>query len=141
MRWLIGCVVGMTILAVIAATILWLTDQIIISTVVWMIIAGLWLMLVIILVWMASSWWTAQTMERGAEIALRAQEINDTWDAKKTASIAQLVREGIRVGRSNSQHRPPALPLPSQEVGWLPELSTFETEIFGLNGDENDEDI
>ena len=38
------------------------------------------------LTWFIASHWTIKTMSAGAEIALRSQEINDQWDAKKNGS-------------------------------------------------------
>lgn len=56
---------------------------------------------------------TIETMKIGAEIALRAQATNDAWDAKKTAVLSQLIREGVRLGASNSPRLPaPPLSLP-----------------------------
>jgi len=41
-------------------------------------------------------------MADGAAIALKAQEANDAWDAKKTAAFAGLMREGAAIGRQTS---------------------------------------
>ena len=74
-------------------------------------------------------YWTRSTMQAGAQIALTAQNINDTWDAKKTAAMAGLVREGATIGRQMSGGNTlPALPMPGQEV-WLPALNEFKVDI------------
>jgi hypothetical protein len=81
---------------------------------------ALYLLLIVLVTTYVTRRNTIETMRLGAEIALRAQQINDSWDAKKTASMTQLVREGIRLGVSNSARLPgAALPLPGQVSDWL----------------------
>ena len=72
---------------------------------------------------------TIETMESGAEIALRAQQINDTWDAKKTASAVTAIREGVKLGAATlpRPNQVPALPLPSQAGDWIPPLESMPT--------------
>ncbi len=68
--------------------------------------------------------WTRRAMADGATIALRVQEANDTWDAKKTAAFASLMREGASIGRQGTAL--PALPLPGAiETLTLPPLAEF----------------
>lgn len=130
----LGGIIGLTIVGV---TILWLAQYPVATAVVVTLIVGLILLLVMALVWSAASWWTARTMERGAGIALRAQQANDAWDARNTTSftqlttaLIQLMRESMKVGRlDSSSSGMPALPLPSQEIGWLPALSSFNTSL------------
>lgn len=130
----LGGIIGLTIVGV---TILWLAQYPVATAVVVTLIVGLILLLVMVLVWSAASWWTARTMERGAGIALRAQQANDAWDAHKTTSLTQLttamiqlMRESMKVGRlDSSRSGPPTLPLPSQETDWLPALSSFNTPL------------
>jgi hypothetical protein len=61
--------------------------------------------------------WTRRTMQAGAEIALKAQQVNDEWDARKTAAFAALMRQGVTIGRQTPEQ--PALPLPGQLPGQL----------------------
>jgi hypothetical protein len=69
--------------------------------------------------------WTTRTMRAGADIALRAQQVNDEWDAKKTAAFAGLMREGAVIGRQ----APGALPaLPTTMGG----LAVGQGEVFSL---------
>jgi hypothetical protein len=77
--------------------------------------------------------WTTRTMRAGADIALKAQEVNDEWDAKKTAAFAGLMREGASVARQLPGALP-ALPMPGQVPGqagladgtmFLPPLAEF----------------
>jgi hypothetical protein len=62
-------------------------------------------------------------MADGASIALKAQEVNDTWDAKKTAAFAGLMREGAVIGRQ-APGALPALPMPGEAFS-LPPLAEF----------------
>jgi hypothetical protein len=68
--------------------------------------------------------WTRRAMADGAAIALKAQEVNDTWDAKKTAAFAGLMREGASIGRQ-APGALPALPMGQGEVFSLPPLAEF----------------
>lgn len=93
----------------------------------------LWVLLILAAVWTAGSWWTAKTMERGADIALRAQQINDSWDARKTQAFGSVFSAGVKVARDN---RPAGLPgdlpslplLPDQADDWLPPLESFNVD-------------
>lgn len=69
--------------------------------------------------------WTTRTMRAGADIALRAQQVNDEWDAKKTAAFAGLMREGATIGRQGPGALP-ALPMLGQgNTLSLPPLAEF----------------
>lgn len=121
-------------LATVAAVILWLIRYPIIAAVVITGVVGLGLGAVLALVWSLSSWWTARLIERGAKISQQAQQINDAWDTRKTTSLVQLLREGLRLGRpQNIRPDLPSLPLPSQEAGWLPGLTSFNTTFTSLD--------
>ena len=73
----------------------------------------------------AGQWWTARTMQAGAQIALQAQNVNDAWDARKTAAFATLARAMLSLGQQAGSTTP-ALPMPQQAGGeWLPQLSEF----------------
>lgn len=143
----VGFLGGIICLTIVGVTILWLAQYPVATAVVVTLILGLILLLVMALVWSAASWWTARTMERGAGIALRAQQANDAWDEHKTTALTQLttaliqlMRESMKVGRlDNSSNGPPTLPLPSQEIGWLPALSSFNTSLKRMD-DESEAD-
>ncbi len=55
-------------------------------------------------------WLYRDAMHRGADITLRAQQINDTWDARKMAALAQFGRDSIKVGQSGVTPSYPAFP-------------------------------
>lgn len=142
---MVGFLRGIICLTIVGLMILWLAQYPVATAVVVTLIVGLILLLVMVLVWSAASWWTARTMERGAGIVLRAQQANDGWDERKTTSLTQLttvliqlMRESMKVGRLESSS-PPSLPLPSQEIGWLPALSSFNTPLNRLD-DESEAD-
>jgi hypothetical protein len=142
----LGGIIGLTIVGVM---ILWLVQYPVATAVVVTLIVGVILLLVMALVWSAASWWTARTMERGAGIVLRAQQANDAWDARKTTSLTQLttaliqlMREGMKVGRLESgSSGTPSLPLPSQEIGWLPALSSFNTPLNRMDDDSEADEM
>jgi len=71
--------------------------------------------------------WTARTMQAGAGVALKAQQVNDEWDARKTVAFAGLVREGAVIGRQATMLPPGApAPLPGQGAQMiLPPLAEF----------------
>ena len=70
--------------------------------------------------------WTRRTMQDGAAIALRAQQVNDEWDAKKTAAFAGLMREGANIGRQAPGSLPALPTLPGQgDYLNLPPLAEF----------------
>ena len=87
-----------------------------------LVIVGLALALGVLI----GGYWTRRTMADGAEIALRAQQVNDEWDARKTAALASLMRQGATIGRQ-SPLLPglPGLPLPGQADTFLPPLAEF----------------
>jgi hypothetical protein len=139
---ILGFLGATTVIVIITAVILRLGQYPVAAAIFWTVIAAVWLILIIAAVWVISSWWTARTMERGAGIALRAQQTNDAWDARKTDALAQLMKEGIKAGQWGSSRRGPSptLPLPSQEAGWLPALSSFNTPQLSVDdGPEIDE--
>ena len=72
--------------------------------------------------------YSRHTMEKGADIALRAQETNDRWDERKTAAFGKIMIEGARIGRSTQPTDFPPLPLPSQAIDWLPPIATLPTD-------------
>jgi hypothetical protein len=84
--------------------------------------------------------WTARTMQAGAQLAIKAQEVNDEWDAKKTAAFAGLMREGATIGRQ-APGALPALPMGQGEVFSLPPLAEFGTrrEWDVIDADAGDE--
>lgn len=58
------------------------------------------------------SMWTARTMQAGANIAIKAQAVNDQYDAIKAKSFADFGREIARLKQDSPQAAPqyPALP-------------------------------
>ena len=141
MRWIVTVLGLITFMAIVIASILWFTNHLVAAIIFWSIIAAGWMILIVVSVWAAASWWTAQIMERGAEIALRAQQANDAWDTRKSASLVQVMKAGMEAGRLNSSSNRPALPLPSQESGWLPRLSSFDRPALDINDDNQIEEL
>ena len=71
-------------------------------------------------------YWTRRAMADGAQIALKAQAVNDTWDARKTAAFAGLMREGASIGRQAPGNLPALPTLPGQgDYLSLPPLAEF----------------
>lgn len=84
----------------------------------------------------AGAWYTKGAMAMGAGIALKAQDTNDRWDERKSATMGKLFSEGARIGRmSAGGDAPPALPLPSQGMDWLPALSVFQASDLEEEGE------
>lgn len=105
----------------------WVLCNCCIAAIVGTATSALYVLLIVLITAYVTRKNTIETMESGAEIALRAQQINDTWDAKKTASAVTAIREGVKLGAATrSIPRPnevPALPLPSQAGDWIPPWS------------------
>ena len=74
---------------------------------------------------LVGGYWTRRAMADGAQIALKAQAVNDTWDAKKTAAFAGLMREGAAIGRQAPGNLPALPALPGQADAYLPPLVEF----------------
>jgi hypothetical protein len=97
-----------------------------------LVIVGLALLVGVLI----GGFWTRRAMADGAQIALKAQAVNDAWDAKKTAAFAGLMREGAAIGRQSPGL--PALPVLESGETYLPPLVEFEQARFQVidNGDE-----
>jgi heme exporter protein D len=121
MRNLVIGVAGLTLVATLATVILWLVGQQIAAAVIGSCTFFLWLALLVTVVAVVVSWWSASLMQRGAELALRSQESDDRRDAIQIKAVADLAKVLMR--QTQSQY--PALPLPSQQGEWLPELAEF----------------
>ena len=99
---------------------LWVLGYTIAAAIVGTATGALYLLLVVMTTAYVARRNTIETMRLGAEIALKAQQINDQWDARKTAAMTSLVREGMRLGSSpRLPVGPPPLPLPGQVSDWL----------------------
>jgi hypothetical protein len=86
-----------------------------------LVIVGLALLVGVVI----GGYWTRRAMADGAQIALKAQAVNDTWDAKKTAAFAGLMREGAAIGRQSPGGLPALPALPGQTDTYLPPLVEF----------------
>lgn len=115
MKNVILSLLGITIIATIATVGLLLIGYPTIAAIIGTSTVALWLFLFAISIVSITAWWTRQTMTEGANIALRAQTVNDAWDAQKTSAFANLAKTMLRL---NDQR--PALPMPQQD--WLPQL-------------------
>ena len=91
------------------------------------VIAMLFLGIVVMGAVAAGATWTRNTMRDGANIALAAQESDDRRDIKQMDTLGKLMIEGGRIAqRMRPGSEPTALPLPSQALDWLPEVSLLE---------------
>src|SRR5688572_24411369 len=83
------------------AVLLWFARYYVTAAAVGAFSVALWLLLVILLSVAMGSWWTLQVEDKATARIQAAINQNDNFDARKTASMAQLVREGIRLGVNN----------------------------------------
>ncbi len=118
---------GVFFLVVFVPTLVFLAlDQDVAAAVTGTMTVGVLLAITHVAAFAAGTWYTRTAMHMGADIAIRAQETNDRWDERKTKVFGDLVREGARIGRASA---PAAeilpLPLPSQDVSWLPAPTEF----------------
>lgn len=134
---------GVFFLVVFVPTLVFLAlDHDVAAAVTGTMTVGVLLAITHVAVFAAGMWYTRAAMHMGADIAIRAQETNDRWDERKTKVFGDLVREGARIGRASA---PPAevlsLPLPSQDVSWLPAATEFGPQVAApssLSMDESD---
>jgi hypothetical protein len=127
MRYIVGGLGALTLAATIATAVLWLLGSHVSAAIIGAAMTFLWLALIVVATVAVTAWWTRQTMRDGADIALKAQQINDQWDTRKTAALGALMREGARIGWQaiGGRANPPALPMPDQGGDWLPDLVEF----------------
>lgn len=72
----------------------------------------------------AGARYTRGSMQVGAAIALKAQEIDDRSDDQHMKVLADVFRQGATLGKViTAPEVGPALPLPSQMFDWMPEPS------------------
>jgi len=128
MRYVVGALGGITAALTLASATLWAAGKTVASAVLATITVGFWLLLIVIATVAVTAWWTRETMQAGARIALNAQSIDNQWDARKTQAFAGLAQTMLRIGRTlgRETERAPALPLPTQQPQqqeeWLPPL-------------------
>lgn len=122
MRYIVAGLGAFSALAPVAAMVLWGTGNFVLAILSMAMTIAVWLLTIIVTTAVIVSWWTHKTILAGAELAIQAQGINDQWDAKKTAALSALVREGIKVNRSDE----PLPALPENATSWLPPLEDFE---------------
>jgi|GEM_PF-3978262 len=98
------------------------------------------LALIVVGAFAAGAAYTRSSMAMGAGIALRAQETNDRWDERKTATMGRLFEAGARAGRSTAAiGAQPALSLPSDEMdGWMPIPTEYQISEPAEAGDGRD---
>jgi hypothetical protein len=127
MRYTVSGLGVLTLAATVAAVLLWAFGERVGAAIVGTATVLLWLALIVVATVAVTAWWTRQTMRDGADIALKAQQINDAWDTRKTAALGALMREGAKIGRQViiGRANPPALPMPDQGGDWLPDLVEF----------------
>lgn len=118
---------GVFFLVVFVPTLVFLAlDQDVAAAVTGTMTVGVLLAITHVSAFAAGMWYTRAAMHMGADIAIRAQETNDRWDERKTKVFGDLVREGARIGRTSaSSPEVLPLPLPSQDVSWLPAPTEF----------------
>jgi hypothetical protein len=89
---------------------------------------------VIVTAFAAGSRWTKQTMQAGAEIAIRSAGQNDAHDAMKIKALAGLARETMKV--KNQPLAPPAAGFPL-----LPPFNAVDSSfsIAGLESEDVDQ--
>lgn len=93
---------GFTVLITFVVIALWVLGYTIASAILGTATGALYLLLIVLATSHITRRNTIETMQAGAEIALRAEQINDSSDAKKTQAMATLFREAARLGASNA---------------------------------------
>ena len=99
------------------------------------VMVGLVLLLIILITAYLTRRQTIATLREGANIVLNSQHINDTWDARKTQTLASVLKDGARLARTFPGNDLPALPLPSQSQDWLPSLQDMQGNFIEVDED------
>jgi len=101
--------------------------------------------LLVVLAFVAGSWWTERQVRLGANIATTAQNVNDRWDERKTASFAALAREMVRLGQSvrpaQDVSSPPLLTAAGSESNWMAPLDGFSVSSDPHNKDHGGDQL
>ena len=75
----------------------------------------------------AGARYTRGSMQVGAAIALKAQELDDTWDERQMNTLAKVFSQGANMGRVTTAPEPVVpLPMPSQDFNWMPSIAMLE---------------
>ena len=125
---------GLAFLALFGPTLFFLiTGDQVAATFTGTLTGGLLLAFTHVLAFAVGAYYSRDTMERGADVALRAQETNDRWDERKSATMGKLIVEGARIGaRTTGPADTPPLPLPSQGLDWLPPVAILDPDQENL---------
>ena len=124
MKQLLMGLVARTLIATVATMGLWVLGKPVAAAVVGAATFFSWLALIIITTAAVVSWWSANLMQRGAELTLRSQVSDDLRDAILFKAIADLTRSLLQ----QSQPGFTALPLLEQGQEWLPALNEVKYE-------------
>lgn len=123
----------LAILLALVALVLYFLRYYIATTIVGTVAASMLIGVGLALTWFIASSWTVKTMSAGADIALKAQATNDKWDAQKTNALAHLMQTGAKIGRDSAPGFHPSdqklLPLPGDDLSWLPALTDFNAPV------------
>ncbi len=103
----------LTVVATLASVVLWTFDYRIVSIVMGMTTILLWLILIIMTTAVGVSWWSANLMERGANIALNAQISDDKRDVQLLKTTGDMMKMW-----QQTQSDLPALPMPESSDSW-----------------------
>lgn len=122
--------------AILTAIAFWAFDYILVAAIIGTAATALLLLLIVLVTAQVTRYQTIETMQIGADIALQAQHNVNGWDARKTKTIGDVMREGIKFSREqakqsgSSQPLPPLLPPPSQDSRWLPAMANYGDDEF-----------
>lgn len=121
--WVLTIIGSSILFFMLLSGVLFIVDKPIVGAIIATFGGSVILLFIVLLTIGVTAWWTRETMKDGADVALRANEINDTWDARKVQAYGAFGKAIIgMLGQSGKQ----ALPPPSD--GWdMPvEVKSFE---------------
>lgn len=131
MKYLVFSLLGLTVVVILATVGLWYFGYQVAAAILGSFTVFSFLALFGVSCIAGAAWFVRNTYQAGAEIALRAQNFNDQWDAKKTAAFAALAKTMWNMSRPPSQQEP-LRPLLEEAESFLPDLDeVVEGEMVG----------
>lgn len=130
---LVLAIVGITIPGLIASVVADAAGNYVLSMIVLFVIVAMWLLVLLVIAFVAGGALTIKQIRAGSDIAVQAMERAataagniTTWAARDTDSMARTFKSGADAARSLGGGEPAMLPFSTQGGDWqLPELHSF----------------
>lgn len=136
MKYLVLVPLGLIVVLALVAVALWLTGHEVVAAFVFSLFISIGLLLLLLIGLTTGVWLADRMYQAGAMLVIKAQDINDRWDAQKTTAFANLARTIFSVSRPSQSSQQPLPPL--LEAGtWMPEVDVVEGQMVEEVADGN----